>query len=298
MSESSERRRLNRRPNDVSDQPIADRSFRLSAGVPFATRPQGRTWSFTYRVALMLLDTAVILLAVSVAVILRFNSGPLSINGIGFNLVGLAMIVLWFGLLIGTGCYDHRIFGVGADEFKRIFTELEDQMRAKLAACGFAPEASRIARYLDCRYHRQISTIEIPVAEEALRLDSQDWIKEPFEAKYRQYFGHVHANESPFVETCRVVAYGLVPGAALSASGGAAGAYAYPRPASFSERRMIFTGEWTQANVFWFDELAAGTHIEGPALVESTTTTVLLPAGNKAEVDEFGSLRISEEDAA
>ena len=122
MSASSDRRsRRSGRAGLGEESTTGDRQPTFSRGVPFAARPQGRTWSFTYRVALMLLDSAVILGAVTVAVIVRFEASPLQINGIGFNLIGVAMVVLWLGLLVGTGCYDHRVFGVGADEFKRIF---------------------------------------------------------------------------------------------------------------------------------------------------------------------------------
>jgi exopolysaccharide biosynthesis polyprenyl glycosylphosphotransferase len=106
---------------DAEHQIGTDRLADVAGGVPFAARPQGRTWSFTFRMALMALDAAVIISAVIVALLFRFNASPLEINGVGFNLVGVAMILLWMGLLVGNGCYDHRVFGVGADEFKRIF---------------------------------------------------------------------------------------------------------------------------------------------------------------------------------
>ncbi|GAA4322689.1 hydantoinase/oxoprolinase family protein [Pigmentiphaga soli] len=180
-----------------------------------------------------------------------------------------------------------------AGELARIFGELEARMGERLAQCGFEPGRRRIACYLDCRYRRQISTLEIPLAEEALRGDApRDWIARQFEARYRQYFGHVHAGEAPVIETCRVAAYGLVA-AASPARGQGAGVHAPRRPAAFTGRRKVFAGEWTEVPVFWFDELAAGVRIQGPALVESPTTTVLLQAGDTGRMDEFGSLQLT-----
>lgn len=90
-------------------------------GPRFAARPQARRWSFNYRAALVLLDAAVILLALSLAVLVQFESGPLALNGIGFNLVAVGIAVVWLVLLLANGSYDHRVFGVGPDEFKRVF---------------------------------------------------------------------------------------------------------------------------------------------------------------------------------
>jgi N-methylhydantoinase A len=45
--------------------------------------------------------------------------------------------------------------------------------------------------------------------------------------------------------------------------------------------------------VFEFDELAPGQAIDGPAIVESAMTTVLLRAGNRATVTPHGWLDIA-----
>src|SRR3954468_16610011 len=120
--------RLCRRGAGVTDDLRESRTFD-NAGFPaskssldeprFAAQPQARRWSFTYRVALVLLDTAVILLCFSLAAVIGIN--PVAIDGVGFNLVAGAMITLWLILLVANGSYDHRVFGVGADEFKRVF---------------------------------------------------------------------------------------------------------------------------------------------------------------------------------
>ncbi|MDQ3112543.1 MAG: hypothetical protein M3Q84_00375, partial [Actinomycetota bacterium] len=58
-------------------------------GTPrFAAQPQARRWSFNYRVSLVLLDSAVILLALSVAVVGQWGASPVVLDGIGFNLLG------------------------------------------------------------------------------------------------------------------------------------------------------------------------------------------------------------------
>lgn len=176
-------------------------------------------------------------------------------------------------------------------ELEAVFARLEAQMAKRMADCGFAPAQQRMVRYLDCRYKRQVSTIEVAVAEAFAGRPPQEWLVEPFEARYRQYYGHVHSGEQPFIEICRISAYGSVSGQA-GVRPNDSGAGSLPRPAAFGERRRIYTGEWQDVPVHWFDELRAGCVLPGPALVESTTTTVMLPAGREGRIDAFGSLLI------
>ena len=48
--------------------------------------------------------------------------------------------------------------------------------------------------------------------------------------------------------------------------------------------RRMYLGDWTDVSVYSFDSLAAGATIDGPAVVESDTTTVVLRAGDHATV--------------
>jgi len=57
------------------------------------------------------------------------------------------------------------------------------------------------------------------------------------------------------------------------------------------ERRIWLRG-WTNVPVFAFDDLAPGQAIGGPAIVESTMTTVLLRPGNRATITPHGWLDI------
>jgi N-methylhydantoinase A len=56
-----------------------------------------------------------------------------------------------------------------------------------------------------------------------------------------------------------------------------------------SRRRARFAGEWVEAEVVR-GEPAAGTEIEGPCIVELPETTLVLPPGWRAAVDEAGTI--------
>lgn len=184
-----------------------------------------------------------------------------------------------------------------ATELDDVFAKLTQRMQTKLATCGFQPETSRVDCYLDCRYQRQISTVEVILPRDKLSTeDLRRTIQRTFESRYLQYFGHIHASEAPVIETCRVAAYGMVSGPTPQLDTAANNGVA--RPTHFKDARKIFVGEWLEVPVYWRDELAEGTTLSGPALIESATTTVLLEHGDQGVVDEFSSLRITRRDAA
>ncbi len=45
--------------------------------------------------------------------------------------------------------------------------------------------------------------------------------------------------------------------------------------------------------MFGFDELAAGQGVEGPAIIESSTTTILLRQGDRAQATPLGWLDVA-----
>ena len=65
------------------------------------------------------------------------------------------------------------------------------------------------------------------------------------------------------------------------------------RPAAAPRtRRPVYLGGWREVPVFDFDALAPRQTIDGPAVIEAATTTVLLRPGDRAEVSEIGWLDI------
>ncbi len=63
-------------------------------------------------------------------------------------------------------------------------------------------------------------------------------------------------------------------------------------PATPVRRRRIYLGGWHEVPVYEFDALAAAQVIEGPAVIESATTSVLLRPGDRSRTTDFGWLDI------
>jgi N-methylhydantoinase A len=58
--------------------------------------------------------------------------------------------------------------------------------------------------------------------------------------------------------------------------------------------RRIYLGHWVDAPVYWFDDLRHGMKINGPALVDSASTSVLIGSDGDVEIDSLGSILLTQ----
>ena len=136
----------------------------------------------------------------------------------------------------------------------------------------------------DMRYGEQNFEIDVPM--DGIDLDAPDvlvQLKQAFEMRHEQLYTYSLKDQEPVLVNARVATVGAlpVPPNEPSASGRA------PAP-PLTERRIYLgdSGGWCPAPVYDFEALAAGQAIEGPAIIESATTTVLLRPGDLATTTE------------
>ena len=174
-------------------------------------------------------------------------------------------------------------------ELKSVFGTLEKQGRAALTAEGFDASDMRFVRVLDCRYHRQVFSVEVAVEPGDLKTPGYDWLVEKFEQSYQSLYQHNHKNVAGFIDTCRIAAFGVQPALELKMrpTGGA------DPQSGYRGKRSVYLGSWTDAAVYWFDDLLPGMVIKGPALVDSASTSVLVVPGSIATIDRLGSINIT-----
>ena len=173
------------------------------------------------------------------------------------------------------------------EELRRIFCEMEADGRERLAAARFDGPV-RARRSADMRYGEQIFEI-------AVELDQLDWSRndlvqqmaEAFHARHEELYTYSLRDQEAVLVNARVAAIGELPALPTEP----------PRKVSKASsplsRRRVYLGVWQEVPVFGFDELGVGQIVEGPAVVESSTTTVLLRVGDRAEATPLGWLDVS-----
>ncbi|MCY4497928.1 MAG: hydantoinase/oxoprolinase family protein [Rhodospirillaceae bacterium] len=173
------------------------------------------------------------------------------------------------------------------DELEAGFSRLEDEARAMLAGEGFNGDTVRLARELDLSYRGQQWVVRVALGDGGGR-DAAD-VRKRFEEEYDRLYGHTQPEGTIEISNQRVVGTGMLPGLKL---GGVRNAAGDPEPL---ETRSAFVSPeigWRDIPVYAGADLRPGHGIDGPLLVEERTTTVLVGAGDRLEIDEADNLVI------
>ena len=146
----------------------------------------------------------------------------------------------------------------------------------------------RAERKADMRYGEQIFEIDVDLRDlDFYREDLTGAMKLAFEARHEQLYTYALSDREPVLVNARVAAIGTL--AATPTEPPIARGFGLPA----AGMRQIYLDGWIEASVFAFSDLQAGQVIEGPAIVEGDTTTVLLLPADKAVVTEIGWLDIA-----
>lgn len=168
------------------------------------------------------------------------------------------------------------------EELEKVFAGMAEKALAMLRDEGVAPDQARLVRRLDMRYQGQAYELSVPYRgslEEAV---------EEFHRLHEARYGFSLPDTPVQVVSARLTAYGAVAKPRLPQ--GEPSPY---RPEPSGRRRVYFPGAgWTMTPVYRRAELRPGAEIEGPAVIESDDSTVLVPPGHVARVDGLHAIHI------
>jgi len=205
----------------------------------------------------------------------------------------LAAVLSAWGMLTSDLRYEIARTHIGdasaldAEALRAVYDGMEAEGRERLAAASFEGEV-RVERSADMRYGEQIFEVSVG-------LDHVDWqapdllpqLAAAFHRRHEELYTYSLPDQEAVLVNARVAVIGVLP--APPAEPGLA---ALP-PATPRARRRIHLGDWREVPVFDFAALAPAQAIDGPAIVESATTTVLLRSGDRARVSAIGWLEVA-----
>jgi N-methylhydantoinase A len=186
------------------------------------------------------------------------------------------------GLVMTTAMLDQR------------FRALEDEVRGWLAVQVEASWLTQVAlqRFAEMRYRGQSFQVDVPLGDGAGKPDIGA-VVEAFHAEHERLFSHADREaEVEFIALRVRIAGGmrLPEPHPLPVAGGSA------EDARDGVRRARFEGRWNEAcPVYRRERLGRGHRFGGPAIVEQSDATVLVPPGFAATVGAFGDLLLERE---
>ena len=166
-----------------------------------------------------------------------------------------------------------------AGDVREVFSEMELEGRGRLKD-AFDGDVS-ISRSADMRYGEQI--YEVDVSLDDVDFSDDDLMKsisDRFHKRHEELFTYSLPDQDAVLVNGRLAAIGALPDLPQEPKTEARVASGH------HTTRKIFLAGWVDAPVFNLEELVPSQEIEGPAIIESSTTTVVLRSDDKAEVTD------------
>ena len=173
-----------------------------------------------------------------------------------------------------------------ARAIRAAFREMEAEGRQWLGAASFSGPV-RVRPSADMRYGEQVFEVGVPL--DRIDFEAPDLLQrmaDAFHARHEELYTYSLRDQEAVLVNARVAVIGELPALAQEP------ALPARAPARPTGERQIYLGGWRNVPIYAFDALAPDQAIEGPAVIESATTSVLLRLGDRARTTAFGWLDI------
>ncbi len=166
--------------------------------------------------------------------------------------------------------------------------DMEARGRQLLADDGFAPERIHVTRKVEMRYQGQIHECQVDVPDGPLTAASLAQLLHDFHQRHEQLYTYSEPHNLVELVNLEVLATGEVDKPALPELAETGGD---PSAARLGERDMLFddSGRYHRTPVFDGEGLQAGVTIDGPAVIQEPTTTLVIRPGWHARLHRSGT---------
>jgi len=178
--------------------------------------------------------------------------------------------------------------GTPPDRIEYIFSEIENAVTDDLLRERFPPERIRLLRFGGMRYRGQSYEVSVPVPRLATA-DDLALLAQRFHEAHQRRYGHMARDETIEIVNFKVTGIGEIAKPVLTKAPRGATTPLRPiggRAAFFGGDAMMDTPVYQRATV------VPGNQLDGPAIVEEPTSTVVVYPGQRATVDDFLNLEI------
>ena len=174
-------------------------------------------------------------------------------------------------------------------EVQQAFEGIEMSGVAMLEAANVPADQRDLVRSVDLRYPQQAYELTIPFhgdGMETVSRSSLDALTRSFHRHHERTYGYANTDEPVQLVNIRVKAVGRRPGLQLKQGSNVEAVRERSRGVWFSDAKV------DSCRVLWRPGLKAGETVDGPTIVESLDSTVVIPPEWSGMVDADGYIRI------
>ncbi len=173
-----------------------------------------------------------------------------------------------------------------AAELARTYAQVEERGIAALESDGFSRDRIDINRSLDMRYIGQVHECTVDIGDMEISEANLEKIQAAFHARHEELYTYSEPDSPVEAVNIESTMYGRIDKPARPSLPSSKG----PDDAVKSRRDLIMSrdGDPVDAPVYDGNKLGAGDRIEGPAVIEEDTTTILVAPEWIAELHESG----------
>ncbi len=189
----------------------------------------------------------------------------------------------------------HLVAPIDMEALRQEIQGIECSLTEEMAGEGFCAEEVAFRRTLYMRYTRQVNEVAVQIPAAGPDHLDRGRIETAFNAKYEEMYGTgaSHAEAGIEVISIAIDAVGATVKPRLRKYPLAG---RDPRAARKGTRRAYFSGspyfsgnhgEFCNTAIYDYPKLQAGNFVEGPAIIETPFTTVVVPQSHLAQMDEY-----------
>jgi N-methylhydantoinase A len=193
------------------------------------------------------------------------------------------------------GKSDHLLVPAEVQRINANFSILLEKAFADLRSSGFKDEDIRIMRSVDMRYRYQVHELNVPfpVGRSEIKEKDMEELYARFDDLYEKSYGagSGYSEAGKEILTFRLTAIGGLKKPSIKRYGTekvkAEDALKGKRDVYFEEQR-----DFVPAGIYDFERIRPGAEIQGPAVIETPVTTIVVNPKDRAVMDEFRNVKI------
>jgi N-methylhydantoinase A len=184
---------------------------------------------------------------------------------------------------------------VAAERVNRILDGLQKNAASLMKKEGIQESRQRFEFSLDVRHKGQINEVEVLLPSTRLASRYEGDLRKRFVRRYEQLYGRGSALAGAILEivVCRLRARALTPRPRLLKAKKTSSRIPV---AAVRKKRDIYWPDLKKKRptaVYDGERLVSGNSVPGPAIVETSDTTVVVPPGAKLRLDELGNFELN-----